>query len=172
MSVYTQWISLYQHKLSYIANRGSCLLFLCFTVQTAARYRSSLIAWEVLSRSVAGLWHSRSWQSSVPVLPHCQPALHCIHARGPWGLITQKDPPWWALPTRPLWKRMGNPRKVGKVILLACSALSLTHTKPNSSHNFLYLKKKQKLSVLYSSLILSDIMTEICGKYTSQVIYS
>ncbi|KAM8733931.1 uncharacterized protein AB9X84_022883 isoform 1-T4 [Acanthopagrus schlegelii] len=61
-----------------------------FQIQTAAHCRSSLIAWEVLSRSVAGLWHSRSWQSFVPVLPQCQPTLPCIHAR---GLITQKDPP-------------------------------------------------------------------------------
>lgn len=106
------------------------------------------------------------WQASGIPAPGKALCQYCRTASPPYaastpggsGLITQKDPPWWALPTRPLWKRMGNPRKVGKVILLACSALSLSHTKPYSSHNFLYFKKK--LSVLYSSLILSDIMTE------------
>jgi len=119
-----------QYKLVNIANNWSLSAILCFLIQMAAHYCSSLIAWENLSRNVAGFWHCLSCQSSVPALPQWQPALPCIHAR---GLITLKDPPWWALPTRPLWKRMGNPREETERLerscywhIFACSAIILS----------------------------------------------
>lgn len=130
MCAYTRRISL--HKNCHILlNAGRVYSLLRCTVQTAAHYRGGLIAWELLSGE-RGRPLAFPTPGKAPCQCRCTASPPCAsHASTPGvsGLIAQKGSPMAGAPPQGLfWKRMGKPqgssRKVRKVRLLACSALS------------------------------------------------